>query len=156
MSTERRVAPIAGFFKFKKKGQKIAGMVQRYKTGENGAFIVISPAVVFNEKGQKGEMWESVAIGLSTDLALKVTQRDVGRSLSLEFVDTEASRKGNPRKIFKVLQLEREELIELAQGSGNSHRKEHYPLAERGQRSEYDDEGEDYDASGAGEDDLPF
>jgi hypothetical protein len=158
MSTERKVAPLSGFFKFKQKGQKIAGLVQRYKTGENGAFIVLAPAVIFTgKKGEPGEMYGSVAVGLSTDLNLKVTVKDTGRYLSLEFVDTEPSRKDEPRKIFRVLQLEREELIQLAEGASNKHRQETYPMAQATTTGEYDDEGEAYDETEPrGEDNLPF
>jgi hypothetical protein len=70
----------------------------------------------------RGETWERVeapgiAVGLSTDLGMKITSNDVGRFLLIIFDDTEPAKRGQPRKVFRVIELTKTEIIGLRDGS---------------------------------------
>lgn len=56
----------------------------------------------------------SAAVGLSTDLRRKVTEADVGKALMLTYHATSPSDKGSPQKLFKVFEMDGEEIKGLA------------------------------------------
>lgn len=118
MATERNAKTMAEFFKFRRIGQTVAGRVTEHKPGKPGMgeFIVMSPAII----AANGTMhrYKAVAIGLTTDLAAKISPSDKGQFLSLSFVDTEPTDKGSERKIFKVLVLTKDEMVMYAKTDG--------------------------------------
>lgn len=148
MGQERAVAPMGGFFKFTAIGQQVIGVVKRYGTGDNGPFIVMEPALARETKADELRSWQSLAVGLSTDLALKVQQGDVGKYFSLRFKDTEPTKKGSRKKIFEVLELDRDELVQFAAGADRTNRNVPYSRA--------DASLEDDSHSASEDDDLPF
>lgn len=111
---ERNAGPMAGFFKFTAKGQAIAGIVKRHFNGDNGHAFILSPCVIKSEPDGETTTYQAAAVGLSTDMLIKVdVAADVGKCLLFEFVDTEASKKGSPRKIFRVGELTTGELDKM-------------------------------------------
>lgn len=150
MPQERTAAPLSGFFKFTKIGQKVVGRVSQYRTSDNGTFIVMSPVCLWPGKGSQGEMYQAASIGLSTDLGLKVNIRDVGKFLSLEYADAEPTRKGSNKKLFKVLELTRAELVAAVNGANDDNRQEVYSLASS------NEEEPGAGASTDDDNDLPF
>lgn len=117
MATERNGGTMAEFFKLVKFGQKVIGRIDEYHEARNGnsAFVVISPVLIREEpKDAVMTRYHGVAIGLTTDLVRKVTDKDIGHFLSIEYVSSEPTNKGSPRKIFRVLELEKMEMLELA------------------------------------------
>jgi hypothetical protein len=151
MPQERTAAPLSGFFKFTKIGQKAVGRVSQYRTSDNGAFIVMSPICLWQSKASEGEKYQAASVGLSTDLGLKINIRDVGKFLSIEYVDAEPTRKGSNKKLFRVQELNRAELVAAVAGASEEHRGEVYSLA-----SANDDEGAAPGAVTDNDDDLPF
>ncbi len=147
MSKERTVAPMGGFFKFTTIGQQVAGVVKRYGNSDNGPFIVFEPVLVRNARGEQMHSFASAAVGLTTDLKLKVSQTDVGKCLALTFTDTEPTKKDSNKKLFRVEELDRGELIDLARAADNSERQNVYS---RSAETEGDIVAADND------DDLPF
>jgi hypothetical protein len=149
MATQRTAAPMSAFFKFTKIGQKIAGRIHQYRTNDQGGFVILRPAILRDSRSDTFHAYESAAVGLATDLKLKITQRDEGKYISVEWTDQEPTKKGSPRKIFDVLELSGDEMKTLAAGADMSHRTELY-------------RGRDGDANAAGDqtipddDDLPF
>jgi len=151
MATERNAAPMAAFFKFTKKGQKIAGVIESYKTNDKGGFISLRPALLRDDRNGVFQAYAGAAVGLATDLKFKITEHDTRKAVSIEWIDSEPTKKGSPKKIFRVEMLEREELIGLAHGADMSHRQEQY----RG-REDDDDSIPSDDTSSIDDDDLPF
>lgn len=126
MAQERTVRPMGAFFKFTRIGQWAAGKVARGNETENGPFIVFEPVLIHAEDGPP-RMYESAAIGLSTDLSLKIDYKlDVGNLLLIEFADTEPTKKGSPKKVFRVSVLTPAELTNLAVGADGSNRHTAY------------------------------
>ena len=160
MARERTVAPMSGFFKFTKIGQSVAGMIRDHRTvrtsdGES-TFIVMRPVLIHDGSKKSGsplyERYESAAIGLSTDLKLKIKANDVGGIVRITFTDTEASRKGNPRKIFLVEDLDNAEIRALNETAGHDNdATPYFPPEEK--KSE---PGSPLDETGDDDDDLPF
>lgn len=126
MPQERTTAPLGSFYKFTKIGQKVAGIIKRYGTGENGPFVNMEPVLIRDGKGEQFQAFLTCGVGLSTDLNLKVNQNDVGKAVSFEFVDTEPTKKGSNKKIFRVHILDRAELVELASDADRSNRNSPY------------------------------
>lgn len=118
MPQEREaVRTLAEFVKFTTLGQAVAGRVKSSGKNDNGDFITVSPALVRKARGADWERFADVAVGLTTDLSMKVDSRDVGKFLVLEFNDTEPSRKGQPKKLFRVFELSLAEMKGLVDGS---------------------------------------
>lgn len=152
MATERKVRAMSSFFKFTEIGDMAAGKVREFKSGENGTFMILSPVLV--RKGRKGtvEQFQSAAVGLKTDLSLKIdTRSDIGALLQCTYTDDEPTKKGNPKKIFTVLLLTQDEIGKLAATADRSHKDEPYHV-EPEEKSEIADETED----DSEDDDLPF
>lgn len=151
MAKERTVRPMSGFFKFTTIGQSVAGKIEKYNPGgENGPFVVIAPALVAT--GGKVHQWASVAVGLSTDLRLKVSPSDEGSFMGFRFKETEPTTKGSKKKIFSVVEYDSAEIRELAATADKTHRNDPYK-----------DENAPAASNAAGthgaeddEDDLPF
>lgn len=143
---------MSGFFKFTQIGQAVAGRITRFAQGDSdkGPFIALSPVMVSNERGAVMQQWESCAVGLSTDLALKISERDVGSLVTITFKDKEPTTKGSPRKIFTVMELSVDEMRELAATTDKSHRSEPYP-----NRADEKTPAAN-NTAGADDDDLPF
>ncbi len=141
MPQEREaVRTLAEFVKFTTLGSAVAGRVKLTGRNDNGDFITISPALVRKARGASWERFADVAVGLTTDLSMKVSARDVGKFLVLEFNDTEPSRKGQPKKLFRVFELSLDEMKGLVDGS--------FQLSEAAPKVQTDLLDED--------DDLPF
>jgi hypothetical protein len=109
----------APFFKFAAIGQAVAGHVFKYGNNDNGGFIEMRPVMVRDGRGEQWEKQEGpgIAVGLSTDLGMKITSGDVGRFLLIEFNDTEPAKRGQPRKVFRVIEMTKAEIIGLRDGS---------------------------------------
>lgn len=150
MANERTVEPMAAFYKFTRIGQQVVGLVKRYATGDNGPFVVMEPVLIRDESGAVLRSFHSAAIGLSTDLSLKVGPRDVNKWFSFTFDDTEKTKKGSDKKLFKVLELEKSDVAEYAQGSDSSNRMMQYSKP----ASEIDDS--EITTAAQEDDDLPF
>lgn len=150
MATERTVAPMASFFKFTKIGQSIAGLISKYATNEQGGFIVLRPALIREDRASAYCGYDGAAVGLATDIRLKITDKDTNKYVRIEFVDKEPTKKGSPRKIFRVELLERAELIALARDADMSNRDKQYA----GRAGGHDDEMANEAAEE--QDDLPF
>jgi hypothetical protein len=118
MATEREAqSNLAPFHKFTELGQAIAGKIERMGQTENGAFAIFHPVIGRSERGGSWTKLSEIAIGLTTDLSMKVERRDVGKYVFLEFNDTEPTRKGNDKKLFRVIELTRDEIIGLRDGT---------------------------------------
>lgn len=116
MATKREARQLSEFFKFREVGQIVAGVADKF--GQSGKFdtqyVVFEPALLRASKDATPTKYGSLAIGLSADLLAKVSPRnDVGRYLSIEFTGYEPSPKGQPKKIFEVLELTGEEFGRL-------------------------------------------
>lgn len=151
MATERTVAPMASFFKFTKLGQAVAGKIEKYAHNEQGGFIVLRPALVRDDRGEVFQGFDGAAVGLATDIRLKIQATDVNKFVRIEFVDKEPTAKGSPRKIFRVELLERAELVEIAKHADMTNRDKQY--AGRGGANADDTSSE---ASEDDDLDLPF
>lgn len=126
MPTERNVRPMSGFLKFTKIGESVAGKIEKYMSGgENGPFVIIAPALV--GRNGKVEQWGSVAVGLTTDLKLKVTKDDEGKFLGFRFKETEPTTKGSQKKIFSVVEYTLDEIRELSNTADKTHKSEPFP-----------------------------
>lgn len=126
MATERHAGQLAEFFKFTKIGQAMVGRITKFGNHpQNGEFIVMEPVLIRSEPGAEAVRYAGVALGLSTDLKWKITSPerdqsksggDVNKFVSIEFIDKEPSKKGSDKKIFRVLELTRDEMVALASG----------------------------------------
>jgi hypothetical protein len=126
MATERHAGQLAEFFKFTKIGQAMVGRITKFGNHpQNGEFIVMEPVLIRAEPGTEAVRYAGVAVGLSTDLKWKITSPERDQSgnggdrnkfISIEFIDKEPSKKGSDKKMFRVLELTREEMISLASG----------------------------------------
>lgn len=126
MPTERKSQPLAAFFKFTKRGQQIAGKVSLHRVTENGPMVVFTPAVIRHDKSGPMMAFASVALGLSTDLRFKIGEGDKGKYFSVEFIETEWTAKDSEKKIFRVLELSREEIIAISASADMTHRDSLY------------------------------
>jgi hypothetical protein len=127
MPQEREAAPMGAFFKFTELGQSIAGRIAKYGNHEqNGPFVTLAPVLVWPSRGGKPMRYLTAAVGLSTDLKLKVRAEDVGTFMSFTFRDTEPTTKGAALKRFKVLTLTGEEMRELAADADPRYKDEPY------------------------------
>jgi hypothetical protein len=118
MATEREAqSNLAPFHKFTALGQAVAGKIERMGQTENGPFAILFPVIGRPERGGNWTKLSEIAIGLTTDLSMKVERRDVGKYVFVEFNDTEATRKGNDKKLFRVIELSRDEIIGLRDGT---------------------------------------
>ncbi len=150
MARTREAAPMAGFFKFTKVGQSVAGHVHDYRTvptsDGKSTFITLRPVLINDqikrEDGIKFRRFESCAIGLSTDLRLKITEKDKGAFLRITFSDKEASRKGNPRKIFIVEELEPSEMRAIDETADKSAQTEPYYATSDEKKTDDDNDDE--------------
>ena len=151
MAKEREAKPISSFFKFTDIGDMAAGTIREFRKSQFGEFFVLSPA--FLRRGRKGkvERYESAAITIASDMISKIdSSKDKGLSLSITFDDTEPTKKGSPKKLYKVLELEPQEQKQLASTADNEHRDEAYIVS----KSEADDSG--IPADDDDDDDLPW
>lgn len=154
MATERTAAPLSGFFKFNKVGQSVVGHVNRFITANttNGpsTFMILRPVLIHDGNKTPGtplyERWESCAIGLSADLRGKLSQRDEGLFVRITYDSQEPTKKGNPKRVFKVEILEPSEIRALNDAAGKDHQAEPYFADKVHGDSETSEEG----------DDLPF
>ena len=110
---KEREAVRSEFVKFTTIGQAVAGLVTDFRENDNGPLIEISPVIQRAGRGKEWQRFGSVAVGLGTDLARKISRNDVGSLLLIEFKDKEPTTKGSDLKIFRVLELERDELAKL-------------------------------------------
>ncbi len=120
MANEREaVTTLAPFHKFTYLGQALAGFVHKASKNDNGEFIVFRPALLRHERGAKFDARvDEIAVGLTTDLGMKIdTRTDVNKFLVIEFHDQEPSTRGQPKKIFRVIELSREEMVGLRDGT---------------------------------------
>lgn len=127
MATERNSKTMAEFFKFTQIGQAVAGLITSFKTSENGPFALFEPVLIRDNPDEPPKRYAGVAVGLSTDLKIKLDmQQDVKKFFSIEFAEKEPTSKGSDRKIFRVLELTRDEMKALAAGTldtGDIYRK---------------------------------
>jgi hypothetical protein len=116
---ERNATPLAEYFKFRDKGQRVIGKVQKFFTNENGLSMVMSPVILWTKAKGTPQAYRNIAIGLTTDLRYKIIDPD-DKDLwfSIELVGFEPSGKGAPRKMFKVLSLDENEVTAIAKESG--------------------------------------
>lgn len=109
---------LAAFYKFTTVGQSVAGLVSKTGHNDNGDFIVLAPALFRHERTAAFERSDELAVGLTTDLGMKIDPRnDKGRFLLIEFDDTEPTKRGQPKKLFRVVELTRTEIIGLRDGT---------------------------------------
>jgi hypothetical protein len=109
----------APFHKFTEIGQALAGRVTKFGNNDNGAFIELHPVL---SREERGGAWvredAAIAVGLATDLGMKIDGRaDMNKYLLIEFTDTEPSKRGQPKKIFRVLDLTLKEIVGLRDGT---------------------------------------
>lgn len=110
---QQREASLAEFVKFKANGAAAIGRVVKMKENENGGFIVLSPALYRANKDEPLVRYEEVAVGLSTDLAMKVSDKDVNKYFAIVLVGAKPT-KMSPMKLFNVLELTPTEAAEVA------------------------------------------
>ena len=96
----------AEFVRWTRIGQAVAGYIAAYRENDKGGLIELSPVVSRVGRGQDFQVYGSLAVGISADLARKITPVDVGRVVLIEFKDVEPTTRENPRRIFRVLELE--------------------------------------------------
>lgn len=114
MGTERKAPPMSGFFKMQQVGDAASGWLKSViTTKEAGTFGVFEPLCTRAHGQRKSTSWKSGAIGFSTDIRLKITKKDEGRFFSLRLSELEDTSKGNPKKIFTILELSAEEFNTL-------------------------------------------
>lgn len=154
MATERVAKELAEFFKFRQIGQVVIGYVDAEGvSGQYGTrYIVMEPVLIRVTPEAAPQQFGSVALGLSADLLSKINpKKDIGRCLSIEYVKDEPSPKGNPKRIFKVLELTAQEFTALGNRSvpdnmRNVYRSDRDEIAEMGGDGKVNDD----------DDDLPF
>lgn len=115
---ERQVVN-APFFKFTGIGFAAAGRVTRYEPSSNPKntdYVLMEPC--FTKRGTDGKWmkYPAACIGLTTDLARKIKRDDVGTPLLVEFIGTKPATNPSqdPQKLFKVSELERDEVVDLS------------------------------------------
>lgn len=118
MPIERNAPKLAEFYKFTRVGQAVAGRITKIKHNDNGPIATVSPVLIRRSRNAKWERFAEVAIGLSTDARVKVDMaRDTGKFMLFEFDSTEPTSKGSPRKIFRVAELSRDEMMAYAESA---------------------------------------
>jgi hypothetical protein len=105
MPKERTAAPLAEFVKFRAVGARVLGRVTKFDTNDNGSFIVLHPAYVLDAGEREPTRYEEIAIGLTADMRGKITPSDVGSMLVIGMVGEKPTNKGNPTKLFKVMEV---------------------------------------------------
>lgn len=155
MPVERKGATLPGFFKFTEKGMAIAGSLKGVYTGiEESTFAILTPCITYNGKGKKGKVWAAAAIQMSADLRAKIDSDRKGvdndKLFTVTFTGTEPSSKGSPKKVFRVEELSKDEMRELAKDADQSERTKPYPKPDKPEPTP-DDDGKDEDG-----DELPF
>lgn len=140
---------MAEFFKPKTIGQALVGRISEFLPDKgNGPFIVLEPVILKEDPKGGYVRYHSLALGLSTDLRFKLREQNhKGQWVSVEFVDTEPTSKGSPKKIFKVMQLTNAEAADFSgmieRNAGDVYRK---PVEQM----------RDEPVSSDDDDDLPF
>jgi hypothetical protein len=153
MAKERETKPMAAFFKFTEVGQMAAGVVSNVRQTENGSFFVIDKAVLRDSRKAKPVLYQSAAVGISTDIGLKTNgKEEISKTLLIEFQDTEPTTKGSKKKVFRVLELTGSEFEKLLTTCDISKKDQPYKGAETPaeQTDGFDGPQNDED------DDLPF
>lgn len=150
MPKEITKAPLSGFFKFTELGQSVVGQVKDFFTAgeKNNPSMVLAPAMIRDERNGIPKRYASVAIGLSTDLRLKIDPKaHKGAFLLVEFVGKEKTNKGSDYKEFRVLILDSDEIRALAAKADNTHKGDPFPRqAEAAADRQEPDDHEDEDA----------
>lgn len=103
----------AEFVKLRTIGMAVCGRISRYDTNQNSDFVIMQPIFVRRSHDGKWQKYGAGAVGLSTDLARKISREDVGKVIMAEFKDTKESASGSPQKLFGVFELEKEEIIAM-------------------------------------------
>lgn len=132
MAERREAGELAEFFKFTTIGQAVVGRIKKFGNHpRNGPFVVFEPVLIRSNPKEEPVRYAGVAVGLSTDLQYKLLSperaraegkngHDEGKFVSVLFERTEPSKfENNPKKVFDVLILSREEMIALSQGKEN-------------------------------------
>lgn len=155
MAKERETKPMAAFFKFTEVGQMAAGVVSNVRQTENGSFFVIDKAVLRDSRKAKPVLYQSAAVGISTDIGLKTNgKEEIGKTLLIEFQDTEPTTKGSKKKVFRVLELTGAEFEKLLTTCDISKKDQPYKVDAPAAQS---DALEDFpNALNDEDDDLPF
>ena len=104
MAQSRTAQNLAEFVKLSTIGAAIFGKIVSKGQNGNGAFVTMAPAAFRASGGEKFARFGELAVGLSTDLASKVTDADVGKLMLFVFVATKKTAK-SPMKIFNVWEL---------------------------------------------------
>lgn len=117
MAQQRTAAPPAEFVKMQTIGQQVIGLVTRYGSNNNGPMIILSPVILRSGNKGRGDRFEELALGLSTDLAQKITAADTGKVLGIAFTATKPSTKESPTKLFQVFELDGDDLEHVKAGT---------------------------------------
>lgn len=133
----------APYFKFDAIGQTVAGRVTRYDTNKFGDFVILEPLFVMNADAKTFTKYPNGAIGLTTDLARKISPDSKGRAMMVRFDDTAESGKKDRQKMFKVYELEASEVRDLNDKATAA-------------PAEASFNGESRGRAGGGDSDLPF
>jgi hypothetical protein len=116
MAKQREAAPLAEFVKITKVGQQVIGRVAKYFQNSNGPAVTLSPVILRSSNSGAGDRYAELALGLSTDLAQKVSLADVGKVIACAFTATRPSTKGSDTKLFQVFELDAADLVALKLG----------------------------------------
>lgn len=138
MAKELHAPPLAKFFKFREIGEATAGKVSRVSMTDNGPILTFAPFAVKIEG--KWFAWGDGAVGLSTDLKVKLTNpaTKVGKFLYFDFKDTEPTKKGSKRKIFRVMELSAQEYANIVAKAGANVTSDPYPGASEAEAEDID------------------
>lgn len=112
MAQSRAAQNLAEFVKLNTIGAAVFGKIISKGQNGNGAFVVMSPAGFRASGGERFGRFQELAVGLSTDLASKVNDGDVGKLMLFVFVATKKTAK-SPMKIFNVWELTGDEARRL-------------------------------------------
>lgn len=111
----RTARSLAEFVKFRAVGTCVFGYVSRAGKNANGDFVVLEPAAVRFSARERFEKYGELAVGLSTDLASKLSPSDVGQYIFIAFVGTRPTSK-DPMKLYNVVPVTRDNCVALLNG----------------------------------------